>query len=93
MLTHQPVEGRAQDGGLRVGEMERDALLSHGVSKFLNESLMDRSDASEVLFRPEEGIIDARPETRTKLEVPYSLNVFIKELESMHLSMKLISGE
>jgi DNA-directed RNA polymerase II subunit RPB2 len=93
LLTHQPVEGRAQDGGLRVGEMERDALLSHGVSKFLNESLMDRSDASEVLFRPEEGIIDARPETRTKLEVPYSLNVFIKELESMHLSMKLVSGE
>jgi len=44
MLTRQTVQGRANDGGLRVGEMERDAILSHGMSYFLNESFMIRGD-------------------------------------------------
>ena len=43
-LTRQTVQGRANDGGLRIGEMERDALISHGISKFLNESMLVRGD-------------------------------------------------
>ena len=43
-LTRQPVSGRANDGGLRIGEMERDAVISHGMSDFLNESMMERGD-------------------------------------------------
>ena len=43
-LTRQPVQGRANDGGLRIGEMERDGLLAHGTSAFLNESFMIRGD-------------------------------------------------
>jgi DNA-directed RNA polymerase II subunit RPB2 len=43
-LTRQPVQGRANDGGLRIGEMERDGVLAHGMSYFLNESFMVRGD-------------------------------------------------
>jgi DNA-directed RNA polymerase II subunit RPB2 len=89
-LTRQPCEGRSRDGGLRVGEMERDCLISHGVSKFLNESLMDRSDKSEVLFQPETGYLDSSADLQgTTLETPYSLGIIIRELESMHILVKL----
>ena len=44
VLTRQPVQGRANDGGLRIGEMERDGLIAHGVTKFLQESMLIRGD-------------------------------------------------
>jgi hypothetical protein len=44
LLTRQTVQGRANDGGLRVGEMERDGIIAHGVSHFLQESMMIRGD-------------------------------------------------
>jgi len=44
--THQPTGGRGNEGGLRVGEMERDSLCAHGISTFLQESMMKRGDAT-----------------------------------------------
>ena len=46
MKTRQPTGGRGNEGGLKIGEMDRDAILAHGVSSFLQESMMLRSDAS-----------------------------------------------
>jgi hypothetical protein len=43
-LTRQPVQGRANDGGLRIGEMERDGIMANGLSYFLNESYLVRGD-------------------------------------------------
>lgn len=44
LLLHQPSEGRARGGGMRIGEMERDALIAHGIAKYIKEKLMDTSD-------------------------------------------------
>merc|ERR1711918_72678 len=43
-LDRQVVSGRANGGGLKIGEMERDSLLAHGISSFLKESFMERGD-------------------------------------------------
>ncbi|CCV02567.1 DNA-directed RNA polymerase II subunit RPB2 [Armadillidium vulgare iridescent virus] len=42
--TRQPLNGRANDGGLRIGEMEKDCLLVHGGSRLLHEKMFDQSD-------------------------------------------------
>ena len=44
VLTRQTVQGRANDGGLRVGEQERDSIIAHGMSYFLQESMLVRGD-------------------------------------------------
>jgi DNA-directed RNA polymerase beta subunit len=90
LLTRQPTQGRGDEGGLRIGEMERDALISHGMSKFLTESMMERSDKTTLPFDKETGRIDT---SRDQIDMPYSMALFSQELESMHLSVKLITGD
>jgi DNA-directed RNA polymerase II subunit RPB2 len=82
MLTHQPTQGRSNEGGMRIGEMERDGLIAHGMSKFISESFMDRSDGTTVLFDKETGRIDT---SRDTLDMPYSMALFTQELMSMHI--------
>ena len=58
-LTKQPAGGRAMGGGLRIGEMERDALLSHGLSSFLKESMMERADKYRIYIDHSTGYISS----------------------------------
>ena len=56
-LTKQPVAGRANDGGLRIGEMERDSVISHGAVNFLTESMMERGDKYHMAICNNTGMI------------------------------------
>ena len=59
MHTRQTAHGRAHDGGLRIGEMERDALIGHGASFFLYESMMKRGDEFKMAICNKTGSIAA----------------------------------
>ena len=56
LKTRQPPAGRSAGGGLRIGEMERDAILSHGTQHFLKETMYDRSDAYETYVSTYSGL-------------------------------------
>jgi DNA-directed RNA polymerase II subunit RPB2 len=59
VLTRQTVQGRANDGGLRIGEMERDGVIAHGATAFLKQSMLDRGDDYYVAICNKTGTIAA----------------------------------
>jgi DNA-directed RNA polymerase II subunit RPB2 len=74
VLTRQPVQGRANDGGLRIGEMERDGVLAHGMSYFLNESFMVRGEKQDyfIAICNKTGAISIYNESRNLFLSPYA---------------------
>ena len=100
-LTRQPTGGRRKEGGLRIGEMERDSLISHGISGFIQESMMERSDKYRWQVCKKCGII---PHYSKKInscicpmcdgnessiiETPYCMKLLNQELEAMNLQMR-----
>ena len=95
-LVRQPAAGRANNGGLRIGEMERDSIISHGISKFLNESVMERSDKFNIQIDTNTGLIsydDDSKETKSNIQLPYSMKLLIQELESMNIAPRLITNK
>jgi DNA-directed RNA polymerase II subunit RPB2 len=72
VLTRQPVSGRANDGGLRIGEMERDGVLAHGMSGFLNESFLVRGDEYYLAICNKTGCVSIYNEPRNLFLSPYA---------------------
>ena len=106
ILTRQPVEGRARDGGLRFGEMERDCMISHGASAFLKERLLDVSDAFRVhiceicgLMTPiakiQQQQFECRPcNNKTKIAqivIPYAAKLLFQELAAMNVATRMFT--
>ena len=60
LKTKQPPSGRSIGGGLRIGEMERDAILAHGMSGFLKESMYERSDKYDCHISDYSGLISSK---------------------------------
>ena len=57
VLTRQTVQGRANDGGLRIGEMERDGVIAHGAAYFLRQSMLERGDEYYMAVCNQSGMI------------------------------------
>ena len=72
MITRQTVQGRANDGGLRIGEMERDGIIAHGATAFLKESMLDRGDDYYVAICNTSGTIAIYNESKNIFISPFS---------------------
>jgi hypothetical protein len=71
-LTRQTVQGRANDGGLRIGEMERDSMLGHGASFFLKDSMMERADKYYMAICNQTGMVAVYNPSRNLFLSPMS---------------------
>ncbi|CAD7697142.1 unnamed protein product [Ostreobium quekettii] len=103
ILTRQPVEGRAREGGLRFGEMERDCIISHGSAAFLKERLFDQSDAYRVHVCEKSGLIAVanlrknhfysqiygNDSNVVQVFLPYACKLLFQELMSMCIVPRL----
>lgn len=87
VMTRQPTKGRGNNGGLRIGEMEKDSILSHGMTAFLKESTMERSDKYDFYIDNEtHSILNKDISTVfdvSKVETPFAFKQFVHEMISL----------
>ncbi|KAG0004534.1 DNA-directed RNA polymerase III core subunit ret1 [Modicella reniformis] len=97
VLTRQPTEGRSRDGGLRLGEMERDCLIGYGASMLLLERLMISSDIFEIHVCEMCGLLGyagwcqhcKSSKGMAKMQIPYACKLLFQELQSMNVIPRL----
>ncbi|WP_046180695.1 DNA-directed RNA polymerase subunit beta [Domibacillus tundrae] len=91
LVTQQPLGGKAQFGGQRFGEMEVWALEAYGAAYTLQEILTVKSDDIVGRVKTYEAIV--KGENVPEPGVPESFKVLIKELQSLGLDVKMMSGD
>ena len=106
-LTRQPAEGRSRDGGLRFGEMEKDAMVSHGAARFTKGRMYDASDKYSVFVCKKCGLISAYNneihihhcktcDNRVDfayVEIPYSCKLLFQELNTMNIAPRIMTEQ
>ena len=98
-LTRQPLEGRSRDGGLKIGEMEKDAMIAHGMGQFLKERMMETSDINKVYICDECGLFASKVIDKdyymckachnsnriSAIVMPYAAKLLFQELMSVNI--------
>lgn len=104
-LTRQPAEGRAREGGLRLGEMENSAMVSHGVGAFLKERFMETSDNYRVFVCKKCGMMaNVNPDKNiysckacknathfSEIRIPYAAKLLFQEMQTMCVSTRFLT--
>ena len=105
LLTRQPAEGRARDGGLRLGEMEIECNWAHGIMQFLKERLMECSDNYRVFICKKCGLMaNVHPEKNvfccrncknltdfSEVRMPYAMKLLTQEVQTMGIGARFMT--
>jgi DNA-directed RNA polymerase subunit B' len=102
MLTHQPTEGRAREGGLRLGEMERDCFIGYGAASLLKERMIDSSDRTTELVCNSCGSLAVWDKIKNRqycalcegtdvseVEMSYAFKLLLDEMKAIHIFPKV----
>ncbi len=103
LLTHQPTEGRAREGGLRLGEMERDCFIGYGAASLLKERMIDSSDKTVELVCNKCGSMAVSDKIKgqvscplcesssiSEVEISYAFKLLLDEMKSIGIFPKII---
>tara|TARA_B100001063_G_scaffold247173_1_gene290949 strand:- start:1607 stop:5191 length:3585 start_codon:yes stop_codon:yes gene_type:complete len=105
VLTRQPAEGRAREGGLRFGEMERDCMVSHGAARFTKGRIYDASDKFSTFCCKDCGMLAIFNDDKKihqckicgnrnnfgKIDIPYACKLLFQELVTMNIAPRIIT--